>query len=261
MANPELHRRLAAVGKSVHRLGLACDRVCGSDVHYAIQRGLNLLFWTCQMSRATAGVREVIQRDRDRLVIASMPLIAYSAGMVRSSLRRTLQILRTDYLDILLISWLGRASRGSPAVFDELVRLRQRGQVQAIGCSIHDRPRAGRLAAEGPLDVLMIRYNAAHPGAEEDIFPRVSAGRPNIFAYTATRWGRLLKPRKGWSERVPDAGDCYRFCLADAQVDVVLTAPGNRQQLAANIDAVQTRPSMAGEELDWMRRWGQFVHG
>ena len=50
---------------------------------------------------------------------------------------------------------------------EELVKLRESGKVKAIGVSIHDRARAGRLAASSPLDLLMVRYNAAHPGAEE----------------------------------------------------------------------------------------------
>lgn len=43
--------------------------------------------------------------------------------------------------------------------------------VRWLCVSIHDRPRAGRLAADSVLDALMIRYNAAHPGAEQEIFP------------------------------------------------------------------------------------------
>ena len=34
----------------------------------------------------------------------------------------------------------------------------------------------------------MIRYNAAHPGAERDIFPHLEARRPAVVAYTATSW-------------------------------------------------------------------------
>ena len=34
----------------------------------------------------------------------------------------------------------------------------------------------------------MIRYNAAHPGAEQDIFPYLAKRRLAIVTYTATRW-------------------------------------------------------------------------
>ena len=41
--------------------------------------------------------------------------------------------------------------------------------MRSLGVSIHDRPRAGWLAEDSPLDLLMIRYNAAHTGAEKDM--------------------------------------------------------------------------------------------
>ena len=38
----------------------------------------------------------------------------------------------------------------------------------------------------------MIRYNAAHPGAEQDVFPHLAARQPAVVAYTATSWRKLL---------------------------------------------------------------------
>ena len=46
-----------------------------------------------------------------------------------------------------------------------------------------------------------------------------------VIAYTATNWRRLLKRPRGWDGPVPDAGHCYRFCLSNEHVDVVLTGP------------------------------------
>jgi len=256
-----LHRRLGCVDKEVHRLGLACNYgIRDEDVRLAVERGLNCLFWTWYMFRVNRAVRDLVRQDRDRLVIATAAGLAYAGGMIRRAAERALRTLKTDYLDIFLIGWLGRGSRGTKEVFDALVRLRENGKARAVGCSIHDRSRAGRLAAQGLLDVLMIRYNAAHPGAEQDIFPHQRGSRPHFVAYTATRWGFLLRPQRSWTGRVPDAGDCYRFCLAHPQIDVVLTAPRNRAELLANIEAVETRPPMAGQELDEMRRWGRVVH-
>jgi aryl-alcohol dehydrogenase-like predicted oxidoreductase len=261
MDSDYLRRRLACVDKDVHRLGLACRYgIRGEDVQLAVERGLNFLFWTWQMFRVNRALRELARQDRERLVIVSAAGVAYTDGMVRRSVERALRALRTDYLDVFLLGWLGRASRASRAVFDALVQLRECGKVRAVGCSIHDRRHAGRLAAEGVLDVLMIRYNAAHPGAEQDIFPHQRENGPNFVAYTATRWTFLLKPQRGWTGHVPDAGDCYRFCLANPQVDVVLTAPRNREELLANIKAVESRPPLAGREMDEMRAWGRVVH-
>jgi aryl-alcohol dehydrogenase-like predicted oxidoreductase len=125
---------------------------------------------------------------------------------------------------------------------------------------MHDRKRAGKLAEDSPLDMLMIRYNAAHPGAEQDIFPYLAKRRPAIVAYTATRWGGLLKRPKGWNGPVMTAGDCYRFCLSNANVDLVLTGPKNRQQIQENLHDLREKGPLSDEEMHWIREFGWVVH-
>jgi aryl-alcohol dehydrogenase-like predicted oxidoreductase len=124
------------------------------------------------------------------------------------------------------------------------------------------RARAGRLAEDSPLDLLMIRYNAAHPGAERDIFPHLARRQPSIVAYTATSWRKLLKRPAGWdrAEGPMTAGDCYRFCLSSPHVDVVLTGPASAAQLDENFAALGRGP-LSPEEDRWMRAFGAAVHG
>jgi hypothetical protein len=88
--------------------------------------------------------------------------------------------------------------------------------VGAVAVSCHDRRLAGQLGAAGDVDVLMVRYNAAHPGAECDIFPYVAAHNTGVVSYTATRWTYLLRRPKGWPRERPvaTAGQCYRFVLS-----------------------------------------------
>jgi aryl-alcohol dehydrogenase-like predicted oxidoreductase len=145
-------------------------------------------------------------------------------------------------------------------IVDELLKLRDEGKVRALGVSIHDRERAGRLARDSVLDLFMIRYNAAHPGAERDIFPHLEKRKPAIVAYTATSWRKLLRRPGGYDGQVMTAGDCYRFCLSSEYVDVVLTGPKSRAELEENLDAVERGP-LPADELAWMRSFGQAVHG
>jgi predicted aldo/keto reductase-like oxidoreductase len=70
-------------------------------------------------------------------------------------------------------SWdgFGKTSIDSKAVIDTLLALKQEGKIRSIGTSIHDRKRAGRLALESEIDLLMIRYNAKHPGGSHPALP------------------------------------------------------------------------------------------
>ena len=56
------------------------------------------------------------------------------------------------------------------------------------------------------------------------------------------------------------AGDCYRFCLSNLHVDVVLTGPANAAQLDENLRAIERGP-LSDEEASWMRAFGKVVHG
>lgn len=254
------HRELRGIGKRVYRLGLAANYgIDEAGVRSAIDRGINYMYLTPRGSMA-APLRDAFARARDKLVVATGPLVGWFGGSVRRSAERNLKKLGTDYLDIFQLPWLGVGSRWSESTLRELEHLKSSGKVRALGVSIHDRERAGQLAADSPLDMLMIRYNAAHPGAERDIFPHLAKRQPAIIAYTATSWRKLLKRPSGWSGQVMTAGDCYRFCLSNEHVDVTLTGPATTAQLDENIAAIAKGP-LSTEEAAWMREFGKVVHG
>ena len=193
-------------------------------------------------------------------MFASAVPFGFFGGSVRRGAEKILRLFDIDYIDVLQLAWLGRMSAFTQAVQRELIGLRTQGLVRAIGVSIHDRKRAGQLAIDSPLDLLMIRYNAAHPGAEKDIFPHYEKRRPLTVAYTATSWRKLLKRPKGWEGPVMTAGDCYRFSLSSPHVDLTLTGPGSQSQLEQNLSAL-TRGPLSEEEDRWMREFGRVVHG
>jgi aryl-alcohol dehydrogenase-like predicted oxidoreductase len=261
MSDEFLYRDVAAFKRKVFRLGLATNYgVDGEDLEWALKQGINYIFWTPTARRVTKQLKAALKRDRESLVLASGPTIGYFGGSVRRACERLLKKLDTDYLDVFQLFWLGRTSAWTSSTMDALVSLRESGMVRAIGASMHDRKRAGILAADSTLDMLMIRYNAAHPGAEQDIFPHLAKRRPAIVAYTATRWGGLLKRPKGWNGPVMTPGDCYRFCLSNPHVDVVLTGPKNRQQLQENLHDLREKGPVSKEENRWIREFGQVVH-
>lgn len=246
----------------VFRLGLSATYRPGTAaIREALDAGVNFLFcfgWDRQMIRI---VREMSAAQREQCVIATG---AYNYIWAHQDLRKTLEKrlrqLRTDYIDIFLFLGVMKPDHFPAAMREQLRRLKEGGRVRAVGMSCHDRRFAGQLAAARELDVLMVRYNAAHPGAENDIFPHAGPGGPLIVAYTATCWKRLLRRPKGWPRErpVPGAGMCYRFVLSNPSVHVCLTAPSNRRELQENLRAVVTGP-LVEEEMLFMREFGEAV--
>jgi aryl-alcohol dehydrogenase-like predicted oxidoreductase len=254
-----LHRDLPKVGKRVHRLGLTGTHgIDDAGIRFAIDQGLNYLFWT--RSTMVPALRDAVRRDRERLVIATGPVIGHFRFTIRRAAEKALRTLGTDYLDVFHLFWAGTLSAVNERTLEELTRLKEEGKIRAIGISIHDRQRAARLVEDSPIDLFMLRYNAAHPGAEEDVFPRLERRRPAVVAYTATSWRKLLRPPKGWSGPPMNAGECYRFCLTNPNVDVVLTAPASRAELEANLREVARGP-LEPDRLADVREFGRAVHG
>jgi len=173
------------------------------------------------------------------------------------SLELALRRLGTDHADVLLLGWwngqpwenVARAAR----------RARETGKTRFVALSTHNRELAGRLVADttGTIDIVHLRYNAAHRGAEREVFPHRAQGGPGVVSFTATRWGKLLESSA--DGRSPTAADCYRFVLSQPAVDVCLVGARNGDDIRAAVGALERGP-MDPDELAWMRGIGDRVH-
>jgi aryl-alcohol dehydrogenase-like predicted oxidoreductase len=258
-----LQTTLGATGIPVFRLGLSASYRPGRRiVDMALDEGVNYFFGYGFDSHLIQGLRGLNSDRREKVAIATG---AYNYIWGRQNLKKTLEKrlrqLRTDYIDVFHFLAVMKPGQFGPAARAELQELRSDPRVRAVAISCHHRKMLGELAAAGELDVAMVRYNAAHRGAEQDIFPYVHAHGTGVVSYTATRWRYLLRrPRtSNPADPVPTAGHCYRFVLTNPHVHVVLTAPSNERQFQENLSAVRQGP-LAVDEMQWMRRFGDVVH-
>ncbi|MGH9658897.1 MAG: aldo/keto reductase [Bryobacteraceae bacterium] len=202
----------------VCRLGLATrgnSRLGPADVEHAVERGINYLNW-CGRPDALSQTVAALGRDRAKVVVA-----AQLDGRDFDSLLRD---LGAEYLDIATLYYVEseaewREILAPGGLLDSLQREKAAGRLRLIGLTSHQRRLAASWLDSGHLDLLMVRYNAAHRGAERDVFPVAASRGTPVVTFTATRWGAL---------RVPD---CYRFCLANPAVSVTLAAPATRREL------------------------------
>lgn len=252
--------RFGATGLTVSRLGLGSSYgLPGKEVERAYDRGINLLFWGLRRrSDFGSGVRNIAARDRDGVVIAvqSYTRVAALMGCSLDSARRTLKV---DQVDLLCLGWWNDAP--PQRILDAALRLRDKGAVKHLMISSHLRPKFEQLARMDAFSSIMVRYNAGHPGAETDVFPKLPDRRPGVLAFTATRWGSLLDPGLiPEGEPVPRGSDCYRFVLSNPNVHASLAGPKNAEELDEAMAALDRGP-MSAEELAWMRRVGKAVRG
>jgi len=263
MPNGFLHTTLGKMGCAVHRLGLSASYRPGKKAIYkALDEGLNYFFCFGFDTQMTGVLRDVLKHQREKYVVATG---AYNYIWWYQNLRRTLEKrlrqLRTDYIDVFHFLGVTRANQFNDRVRAELEELRADPRVRGVSISTHDRKLAGQLAAQGALDAMMIRYNAAHRGAEQDIFPHLTQHDPGVISFTATRWRYLVRRPRGWPKdgRIPTAGMCYRFVLSNPHVHVCLTAPTNLKQFEENLAAVRQGP-LSEEDMQFMREFGDAVY-
>jgi aryl-alcohol dehydrogenase-like predicted oxidoreductase len=232
----------------------------GAAVEKAFEQGINYLYWgSARRGRFGQAIRNLAaHRGRFVLVVQSY---SPAASLLGISLERALRELRFEYADVLLLGMWGRVP--PPRFLDAFHRLKERGLVRHLGLSTHTRKLVPTLASRNDVEVIHFRYNAAHPGAEQDIFPHLPPvdRRPGLVSFTATSWGQLMKSRKIPHDLPrPTAVDCYRFVLTRPEVDVCMTGPATAEHMDQALEALRRGP-MPEDELAWMRRVGRAVSG
>ena len=169
---------LGQTGLRVSRLGIGSS-FTGDErfIEEAVEQGVNYLYWG-SIRRPAFGraIRNLARRDRSRVVVTVQSytrVAALLAPSIEIALRRT----GLAYFDFLLLGMWNRPP--GTALVDAAERLKERGLVLHLMLSTHNRPslqdhfRAFE-RGESPYDAFMLRYNAVHRGAEQDVFPHRS---------------------------------------------------------------------------------------
>ena len=265
-------RIFGRTGMKVGRLGISSSYgVPGDALERAFEQGVNYIYWG---SRRLASFGEGLkrlrpQRDRFVLVIQSYTRVA---GLMAWSLERALRALDYDHTDVLLLGMWNKPV--TPKILDA-ARATEAARPGAVPGGLHASAHTvPQIAAASDFDVVHFRYNAAHPGAEQDIFP-------SCPPRTVPAWLRLPPPvgdnssarqsscqavywcapiRFPKTSAVPTATDCYRYVLSRPEVDVCMTGPSMKARMNEALEALRRGP-MTDEELAWMQRVGRAITG
>jgi predicted aldo/keto reductase-like oxidoreductase len=271
--DPFLVTAAGAFGPPVCRLGLASygrTAITPDDVLSAVGRGVNFLNWQGLAEAPSAGdafTRAVAGLGAERpSVVVCAQFGARTAADAANELRAGLGLLGTDYIDVLTLYYVERAEewdeiRGIGGALPYLRDAQRDGIVRRIGVTSHQRPLAAAMAASGVLDLVMVRYNAAHRGAEREVFPVTEPLGLPVVAYTALRWGALLRPTPDDPPGfvVPRPVAWYRFVLQHSAVSVTLAAPQTRAELEEDLQVLDTAGPLGAAEYATLAAHGDRV--
>ncbi|HEV3259147.1 MAG TPA: aldo/keto reductase [Gemmataceae bacterium] len=258
---------LARFDRPVCRLGLAArggQHLGVDDLLYAIDHGINFLNWCGSpdaLSRAVAGLG-----PRRSEVMVCVQFEARTAAEARTELPQILNELHTDYVDILTFYYVEARAEWERIIeaggaLEYCRQAKRDGLVRMLGLTSHQRPLAAEAAQSSLLDTLMIRYNAAHRGAEQDVFPITDALKLPVVVYTCLRWGALLgrTPDDPPGYVPPRAPAWYRFALQPPSVTVALMAPENRDELEEDLTVLDAKEPHSPEKYEMLAAHGRRV--
>jgi predicted aldo/keto reductase-like oxidoreductase len=254
----------AALPRPVCRLGLATRGSSGltsDDVGRAVASGVNFLNWCGVADGLSAFIADLGTRREEIAVCVQFEV--RTAQEAKNELEHILAQLHTDFIDVLTFYYVEERAEwqqifGPGGALEFCAAAQREGRIRMLGVTSHQRRLAAEMAASGLLDMLMIRYNAAHRGAESDIFPVTTQQGLPVVVYTCLRWGALLRatPDDPPGFVVPSAPAWYRFALQHPAVTVALMAPENRAELDEDLHVLRQAEPLSDAE------YAQFVaHG
>lgn len=293
MGKPFGMRQLGKTGLQVSPLGIGGGSdISSEDVLYAFEHGINYFFFSSDLHHSSyrnsaQALRKLCRCGstvREQIVLATVSYIN-DPEKLTAILIDQLEELKVDYIDIFHWGWVtdstnvARLLKSSHMLKDNSIghqslrqicqvtteintELLRRGLVRYVGASFHSRDLAYTWMND--LDVMMLRYNIAHLGIEQEIVPFLHADKnldPGIVVFNSahSRMGPFHIPPRGYTtpQYVPSIPDCYRFALTNPWVDLVLTGLRNRKEVDLALAALEKGP-LSPEECLLMREYGDF---
>jgi aryl-alcohol dehydrogenase-like predicted oxidoreductase len=256
---------LGRSGLKVGRLGISSSYGAPAEAfEEAFERGCNYFnmgsFIKGRSKEMIKAIKNITARGkRDELVVA-MYDYTHSPLIGHNHFLKGLRKMGLEYVDELILGYYSSLPRRS--VMSWAMRMKDKGLARYLGVSGHNRKVFAELSRDGLIDVYHVRYNAVNSGAETDVFPWLpSEDRPGIVAYTATRWGQLLKEKKMPAGEKPlTAPECYRFVLSNPSVDLCMTGARNIEMMRKNLETRKLGP-LTEDEMARIRRIGDFIYG
>lgn len=255
-------RALGRTGFMAGRLGISGGYGAPAEaIELAFEKGANYFYHgSIRRDAMTQAIKNITARgQREKIFVVAQVYWRMFRWPIIRSFDSFLKKTGLDYVDGLLLGW--HNTHPDQLLLDICQELEEKKLVRFIGISGHERKAFPEFAKTGLYDFFHTRYNAAHCGAETEVFPLLPAeNRPGIVVYTATSWGQLPNPRKTPpGELTPSGSDCYRFVMSNPSVDVCITGPKNMDQTKEALRALEREP-MTPDELAWIRRVGDYIH-
>ena len=221
-------------------------------LRYGLDLGLSLID-TAEMY-GEGGAEEVIataiagRRSEVFLVSKAYPHNASKRGAI-AACERSLQRLKTDYLDLYLLHW--RGSIPLAETLDAFQTLQQAGKIRSYGVSnfdVDDMEEAAQKPGGGAIVTNQVLYNLSRRGVELNLLPWCRQRQIPIMAYSPVEQGRILNHPAlqtiAQERGVTTAQVAIAWLLQQEQV-IVIPKSSRREHIEQNCAALDLQLSAA----------------
>jgi aryl-alcohol dehydrogenase-like predicted oxidoreductase len=288
------YRKLGRTDLTVSCLGLGGGgHISSEDTMYAFDRGINYFFYSSDLhhflySSMAPTLRELCGRGskaREEVVLATVSYMVKTPDALLSSLLDQFIDLKMDYIDVFFWGWIDTDNaedfnkcidisddlkgpnsvyqRSIEIMFETSERMKKMGIVRYVGASFHNHDIARQWSNSPLLDVVMVRHNIAHRGAQSKVFANLDKDdpqRPGVSTFKSAGMHNSLwqpppnLPAGCWQPSVPDL---YRYSLSQNCVDVALAGWTERKHIDEAIQGVQ-KGKLTPEEIDYLNLYGDL---
>ncbi|MDP6114200.1 MAG: aldo/keto reductase [Planctomycetota bacterium] len=192
----------------------------------------------------------------------------YSAAAIRWSVENSLKLLKTDYLDSVLIHDPGdiEAPLAPGAALDELLKMKDEGLIGHTGLGVRQHEFHKRAIETGNIDIVLsyLDYTLLSQTVAETTIPLAREHDVGVILASILGMGRLAGPEPS-KERDPDAHTMWswcrtrgvsirhlamQFCIQAKINGIVMYGPSNAQQVEEGYhDAVTPVPDELWDEF------------
>jgi predicted aldo/keto reductase-like oxidoreductase len=238
--------------------------ISGGDTRLAWCAGLSQFFWTPLWPKMTKGLKEILRcAPRNEVVIISGNPTA--SGVVRSLLfNQSLRVRGIDRIDIWLELWVKDMRRVDSSVMSWVRQKKREKKIRLFGISTHRHEVVEEALKRDDIDVIMLRYNAAHHHYDRTFATHSSViSNKIVIAYTSTKWGYLITRDSGWpvDYDVPTAADCYGYALSNNNINGVLIGPKNRDELEGACAIFTYSHEQWERRKAVLEQYGEYIYG
>ena len=246
--------------------GIAASRPDESEaarlLHRALDIGVNFIDTARVYGEAEAIIGRAIAERRNEFVLVSKVLSCEGEALpadalrtrVRDSVHESLRLLRTDFIDVLMIHSAPLAVIQRGEVLGVLQELKSEGAIRAIGASVYGEETALAAIAAGGYDCLQIAYNVLDRRPEPRLFAAAETADVGLVARSVLLKGALTDRYRHLPEGLSDlnaavermaqlAGGgmaalpefAYRYVLSQPWLQSALVGAGNIEELEAAV--------------------------